>query len=319
MVYLIPASMKTVMFARLDGINELLDNAEHTAAFQGLSSFVTQLVHSVERFGGCLASNDVDQSGIKFIVLFGAPVANEQAAANALRLARALQEASSSLEGGLSLRIGLNSGFMFCGDVGASHRREYTVLGDAVNLSGRLMARAEAGKVLVSDATAVEAGPTFRWQPLSPMTVKGKAQPVPVRLLAGEGRPTPTGGGQLRFFGRDAERRLFAGAIGKALDGRAQIVTLTGEAGSGKSRLVAEMVEPLEGRWTVLRGEVLSFTSGMPFAAWTGILSGVLGLRETTDVTDRTARAAAAITLLEPALLEPAALPNPLLSIALPE
>lgn len=309
----------TVMFARLDGINELLAAGDHAAAFNGLSAFVKRLVHAVEQFGGYIANNDVDQSGIKFIILFGAPVANEEAAANALRLALALNDANSPFNEGLSLRIGLNSGFVFCGDVGASHRREYTVLGDAVNLSARLMSRAEAGQILVSDSTAAEAGPTFRWQPLSPMTIKGKSQPVPVRLLSGEGRPIAAGRRQLQFFGRENERRLMGEAIEGALSGRAQVVTLTGEAGSGKSRLLSEMVEPLAGRWTVLRGEALSFTSGMPFAAWTRVLSGLLGLRETTDQAERTRRAIAAVILLDPALVESAALLNPLLSLTLPE
>ena len=310
----------TVMFARLDGINELLARGERDKAFEGLSGFVSRLVRSVDQFGGYLASNDVDQSGIKFIVLFGAPVANEQAAANALRLALALKEAAKDgFASGLSLRIGLNSGFMFCGDVGASHRREYTVLGDAVNLSARLMARAEPAQVIVSDATAAEAGPAFRWQPLLPMAVKGKAMPVPVRLLAGEGRPATVGRRQLPFFGREAERRLFAAAIEEARGGHAQVVIVSGEPGSGKSRLVSEMIEPLGDSWTVLRADAQSFTASMPFAAWTPVLSELLGLREPIDVADRDARAAAAITQLDPSLLESAPLFNHLLSLSLPE
>lgn len=309
----------TVMFARLDGVNELLDAGENGRAFEGLNGFVAQLVRYAEQFGGYVASNDVDQSGIKFIVLFGAPVANEQAAANALRLALALRVASIGFDGGLSLRIGLNSGFTFCGDVGASHRREYTVLGDAVNLSARLMSRAEAGQILVSDATAAESGPTFRWRPLPAMTIKGKSQPVPVRLLSGEGRQSSSTQSQFPFVGRTAERARLAEAIDRAGTGHVQVIALTGEPGSGKSRLVSEMLQPLGSRWSVLRTEAQSFASGMPFAAWSRVLSGLLGLRETTDVARRTAVAAEAIAQLDPQSLESAALLNPLLSVDLPE
>ncbi len=309
----------TVMFARLDGINELLERDEFTAAFEGVDAFVRDMVRHVDRFGGYLAGNDVDPYGIKFIILLGAPIANEEAAANSLRLALALQESSAKLREGLSLRIGLNSGFMFSGEVGATHRREYTVLGDAVNLSARLMSRAEAGEVLVSDATAAEAGPTFRWRPLPPMTIKGKSQPVPVRLLAGEERQATVERSQFEFVGRARERALFAHAIENVAAGRAQVVTLTGEPGSGKSRLISEMLEPLDGPWNVVRAEGLSFTAGMPFAPWAKIVAGLLGLHETADIRDRTELAAEAIRRLDPALMATAALLNPVLSVALPE
>ena len=309
----------TIIFARLDGLNELLAAGEAERAFRGLNRFVDRFARAVQQFGGYLAGNDVDQSGLKFIVLFGAPVANEQAAANALRFAMAMNESGPDMDQALTLRVGVNSGFTFCGDVGASHRREYTVLGDAVNLSARLMARSDPGQILVSDATAAESGPSFRWFALEPMTIKGKAQPVPVRLLHDERRQNDLAAGQGRFIGRDAELQHLASAIGKAFQGRGQVIAVTGEPGSGKSRLVAEILGPLAQDWTVLRGEALSFTSGMPFGAWTGVLTTLLELGEARDIASRTALAGAAIEKLVPAFAESAALLNPLLSLAFPE
>ncbi len=309
----------TIIFARLDGLNELLAAGQVERAFRGLNQFVTQLASAVQQYGGYLAANDVDQSGVKFIVLFGAPVANEQAAANALRFALAMNESRADAGPDLTLRMGVNSGYTFCGDVGASHRREYTVLGDAVNLSARLMARAEPGQVLVSDATASESGPSFHWLPLEAMAIKGKAEPVPVRLLQDERRVSGTGGVQVQFVGRIAERQQLAASIEKAFRGRGQVVAVTGEPGSGKSRLVAEIIAPLTDDWTLLRGEALSFTAGMPFGAWTGVLTALLGLGDSHDVAERTVLAQRAIHDLVPALAESAALLNSLLSLALPE
>ncbi|MEO6397134.1 MAG: AAA family ATPase, partial [Tepidiformaceae bacterium] len=245
---------------------------------------------------------------------------NEQAAAHALRLAIALQEAAKErVASGLNLRIGVNSGFMFCGDVGASHRREYTVLGDAVNLAARLMARAEAAEVIVSEVTASEAGPAFRWEAMLPLAVKGKSMPVRVRMLAAEARATIADRRRVPYFGRLEERAVFASAIEKVQRGHPEVVIVSGEPGSGKSRLVAEMIEPLEEAWRILRADAQSFTASMPFAAWTPVVADLLDLPESAHGAERDARASAAINELNPLLLESAALLNDLLSLSLPE
>ena len=309
-----------VLFARLDGLNELIADGKAQRAFEALERFVQDMGAAVAQFGGYLASNDVDGSGVKFIILLGAPVANEQSAANAFRLALALREAGNSLGPGLQLRIGINSGYTFCGDVGADHRREYTVLGDAVNLSARLMSRAEDSQILVSETTADEAGSTFAWRQLDPLLIKGKALPVHVRQLEAERRHFASGGRALQFVGRSRQVERLRSAADAAEGGSGQVMAIEGEPGSGKSRLLAEFTGTLEERgWTTLRGAAQSFTVGVPFSAWTGVLNGLLGLGDAQDVATRTSLAAQALSRLDPALGESAALLNPIMALSLPE
>jgi len=309
-----------VMFARLDGLNELIAAARTREAFEALDKFVRAMVAAVAQFGGYLAGNDVDQSGVKFIILLGAPVANEQAAANALRLALALQAAGRALGTELQLRIGINSGYTFCGDVGADHRREYTVLGDAVNLSARLMSRAAESQILVSETTAEEAGPTFSWRQLEPMTIKGKAHPVRVRGLESERRQFVPRGEAVRFIGRASELGRIRELALECEHASGRILAIEGDPGSGKSRLVTEATGEMErDGWKVLRGAALSFTAGIPFSAWSGVVSSLLGITDTHDTGTRTTLATEAIAALDVTLLESASLLNPILSLSLPE
>src|SRR5262249_45723816 len=139
----------TTVFINLMGLAELLETHSDAQALAQADIYVKMLIGAVERHGGIVAASDLAAEGDKLICLFGGPLALEHAESAAMRAAVDLDREfrSSGLE--LSHRIGINSGFVFAGEIGSSSRREYTVIGDAVNLAARLMAASRPGEILV--------------------------------------------------------------------------------------------------------------------------------------------------------------------------
>jgi class 3 adenylate cyclase/tetratricopeptide (TPR) repeat protein len=261
----------TVVFINLLGLHELLEQASEERTFGALSAFVSLLVDGLERHGGYLLGSDVAGEGDKFIGLFGAPVATvrqEAAAMNfALELRRDVKEAGLPLW----LRTGMNTAYVFAGEVGSRRRREYTVIGDGVNLAARLMAAAGAGDILVSRATA-EAAPGFALQKLRPLQVKGKKEPAQVRRLTGLVAGTDVRAAT-PLVGRQREMARLMQAAAAAANGRASTIRVRGEPGIGKTRLVAEFRARLARRgWATLTTACQVHARGTPFGPWRALL-----------------------------------------------
>ncbi len=312
----------SVIFMMLLGANELLEERGPEAVLDELQQYVSCAVRQADKYEGFLLGNDISEHGLKLILVFGAPTTHEQDAANALHLALDLNRELSELGLAVSHRIGINSGFVFAGEVGAVHRREYTVMGDAVNLAARLMAAAPANGVLISRAIANEAGPGFAVSMMSPITVKGKREPVPIGLLEGERALVPVAHtDQLgELLGRDAELEAFRTACGETEGGHGRAVILSGEAGIGKSRLALEFRRHVVERgWMVYTGQCHSHTAAVPFTPWIQLLNSFFGIDPGDATEARTEKVLNAVRRLTPDMLEVAPLLNPLLSLAIPQ
>ena len=308
-----------VAFVNIMGVDELLATDGPEAVLRDLQSYVAATVRLSERYGGYLVSNDVYTLGLKLIVTFGAPVAHEHDTANALRMASDLRDEAVGMGLRLSHRIGVNSGFVFAGDVGPSYRRQYTVMGDAVNLAARLMSAASAGEAYVSLATLEEAGSGFDAPQLPPISVKGKKDPVPVCALAGECHPGEAPGEVGELVGRDEELRALTRAVRDVESGRSKVAVVRGEAGIGKSSLAQALRRQLEERsWEVLAGGGQPHTTEQPFALWTAPLMGFLGIDVGDDARSRAARIVETVQRLKPASLPWVPLLGPLLGADLP-
>jgi class 3 adenylate cyclase len=234
----------TVLFADVVAsmdLAERLDPDELTEVMQGLFAICGE---AVEAFGGT-----VDKfTGDGIMALFGAPVALEDHARRACHAALELVE--SAAEYGLSLRargielavrVGLNSGEVVAGSVGAA----FTAVGHTVGLAQRMESLAEPGTARVSEHTRALVGDEFALRDLGPTQVKGSSVPVRVFALDAAAGGSASAGrrrtGSARLVGRDEELAGLQAALRAAMDGRAQVVGLVGEAGAGKSRLCAEL------------------------------------------------------------------------------
>lgn len=310
----------TVAFVNVLGVDELLTSQGPEALVDEVQRYLEPVVRLARENEGCVVSNDIYTDGFKLIVAFGAPVAHEHDAQNALRFAASLCDAIAKLGLRLNHRIGVHGGFIFSGDVGPPYRRQYTVMGDAVNLSARLMSTALPGQIIVSAHTRDAAGACFVVRELPPVRVKGKEDLIEVGSLEGQCEPAPIvsdieGG----FFGREEERAALDRALAAVEHGRGQIVVVRGEAGMGKSRLAAEFERALPKRgWTIAVGRAYRHTSGQPFALWVPVLTALLDLEPDDDDAARSDKALRSVERADPALAEWASLLNPLLHLSLP-
>jgi predicted ATPase len=144
------------------------------------------------------------------------------------------------------VHIGVSEGRVFTGQVGASFRRTYTVLGDTAALAARLMARAGEDEIWVSDGALTRGGGSFASTALEPLTLKGKSEPVQAyvlgALLAAAERTEPSEvREELPFFDRERERAVLGASVAPVRMGFGTLVELVGEPGIGKSRLAQEL------------------------------------------------------------------------------
>ncbi|GAB4272515.1 MAG: adenylate/guanylate cyclase domain-containing protein [Candidatus Promineifilaceae bacterium] len=228
--------------------------------------------------------------GNQLHIIFGAPIAPD-APEQALRLALAMQAEKPSYIH--HQKIGLAAGKVFAGPVGSVSRREYTVVGDVVNLSARLMQVAEPGAVLTDEATAKRAAHVILFDVLPAVRLKGKEEPVVLHRAVAEKRESArlqayVGLRERPLVGRDAELLLLKEALAEALAGKGGAAALFGETGSGKTRLLVEGMH----NWLAQGGQGLvgichQHTTESPYAPWRVIWEDFFGLRREMDGAER--------------------------------
>jgi class 3 adenylate cyclase/tetratricopeptide (TPR) repeat protein len=255
----------TVMFADIVGYTTIAERLDHESVKRITDRCMERLAVEVERFGGY-----VDQYiGDNLMAVFGAPQAHENDAERAVRAACAMHDAMTELNGSLgadygvelSLRVGVNTGEVLAGTVGG----EYTVVGDAVNIASRLQGAGERGRTLVGERTRRSTAATVSYRPVGSLALKGKEQPVSAWEVTAIEAPGAGAGLAVRapLIGRRSELEQLSAVYDQAArQGDAQIVTLIGEAGVGKTRLVQELQRFLAKRRPaplLLRGRALGF------------------------------------------------------------
>jgi adenylate cyclase len=248
----------TVLFADLAGFTALATrlDPEDVRALQ-LDLF-RELTGPVKEFGGFVEK----YVGDAVMAVFGAPLAHEDDPERALRAALAMHARiavvsarwASRVGGPLALHVGVNTGPVVAGRLGGAAEGAYAVTGDTVNTASRLLAAAPAGETLVARATYLLTQHAFAFEPLPDLTVRGKPEPLAVYRLraARAARRSPRGlevyGLVAPRVGRDQALGQLLAAVDRMLGGRAQVVSLVGEAGIGKSRLLRDLLAALAER-----------------------------------------------------------------------
>jgi len=149
----------------------------------------------------------------------------------------------------LQLRIGVNTGEVVVGNV--SGTAEYTAMGDVVNVASRLQTLAEPGGILIGDSTASLASEEILCEPIDTLEVRGRSQTERVWRVTGRRRFVPTIGTRFHdppFVGRSTQRELVASIMAMVANGRGAVVSVTGDAGAGKTRLISEALDSFPSR-----------------------------------------------------------------------
>jgi class 3 adenylate cyclase/tetratricopeptide (TPR) repeat protein len=241
-------------------------------ADEGMQRFFVEAAGLVDALGGTVNKIDTGDKGSKLLVLFGAPVAHEDDPRRAALAARALVELGGRQEPPLDVRIGLQVGRIFAGIVGSIRRREYTAMGDAVNLAARLMERAGPNEILVTEEAAKSFPSGCDLGPFEPVAFKGKAKPVPVAALLGFREDAAVASRDDRLVGRG---RPLAEATSwlESSRQRGGLLLVEGGAGTGKTAFVAALLPVVAasgGR--ILRGEGSEHRQRELYAPWKGPL-----------------------------------------------
>ena len=270
----------TVLFADISGFTSLSERLDPEVVASLVNDCLKELVQAVYQHEGM-----VDKFvGDCIMAVFGAPVALEDDAERALRAALSMRENlqainrrwAEKLGTPLDLHIGVNTGMVIAGNVGSDLRMSYTVLGDTVNVAARLQDAAKAGQIFVSQKTWQMTRGLFTFETKPPVQVKGKQDPLPVyELLHARIQPSKTRG--LEGFssplvGRERECDRLIKRLGELKTGLGQIVMILGEAGIGKSRLMAEVRQQRAPEVTWVEGHCFAYSRSLSYGPFLDLL-----------------------------------------------
>jgi len=279
----------TVLFADVVGFTTLSETKDAEEVTELINALWSRLDGLVTAYGGRIDKH----IGDAVMALWGVDSAREDDPERAIRAALAMQDEVNAFNGSmkdrrrlpddisLELRVGINTGPVLLGQVGLT--REFTAMGDTVNLANRLEQAAPLGGVLVAHNTYRHVRGVFEAQALGPLQVRGRHEAVPVYVVL---RPKPRAfrlnsrgveGVETRMIGRDAELATLQAAFGEAVaEAHPRLLTVIGEAGVGKSRLLYEFdnwVELRPERVRYFKGRATPALQGVPFSLWRDVFA----------------------------------------------
>ena len=231
--------------------------------------------------------------GDAILAFFGAPITHEDDPQRAVLAGLEIQEGIKTyaeeirLRHGLEfgLRVGINTGLVVVGEIGSDLRMEYTAIGDAINLAARMEQTAAVGTIQISDDTYKLIAPFFEVESLGEVEVKGKSAPIKTYRVLGV-KSTP---GQLRglegltspLVGRESQVAVLNEKLESLRTGRGSFVAVIGEAGLGKSTLVAELKNShMDSGYAWLRGDALSYARSISYFPWRQVMHQSIDARD---------------------------------------
>jgi class 3 adenylate cyclase len=278
----------TVVFCDLSGSTALGERLDPESLGEVLDLYFTAMTRVLKRHGGSIQKF----IGDAIVAAFGIPVVHEDDALRACRAATEMLQAlerlnrqlTSAYEVHLEVRIGVHTGEVV---IRSASNDQQLLTGDTLNTAARLEQEAPVNQILIGASTHRLVRDAVEVEPMGPMTLKGKAEPVPAfRLLRVFGDEQSSRRHDAPMVGRDAERASLRDAYARARDeGRCQLITVVGEAGVGKSRLVCSLLDETGDEADALRGRCLPYGESITFWPIASIVRDACAI-ETDDAPD---------------------------------
>ncbi len=251
-----------------------------------LNDYFSNVLECVQKNGGTINKIDMYSRGDKIMILFGVPRAHEDDEIRAVRTAAELIEMGKNFINvelcgqtvSIHQKIGINSGFIFAGNVGSPLRKEYTIMGDAVNLSARIMSGAEEDTAQMSEFIYQNVSMVANSTSYEDKTFKGKSKPVRVHKLEGIIKETKK---QTEFFiGREKELEELA-AIYSSIGQDSHAIHISGSVGVGKSSLTREFIKRFGSNAEIMIGRCLAYANDVQFYSIKDIFKLYFGIVKT--------------------------------------
>lgn len=289
----------TILFADLSGFTALSARLDPEEVREAVNISFERLNKPIAVEGGTILKYEGDL----VMAVFGYPAAHEDDPERAVRAALGMLgcmeavnrdlETRLKTEGRVGLHIGINSGTVVVGEIGSDEKREYTVMGEAVNLASRLKDAARTGEILVSEPIFRSSRYLFEYQPKPKVEAKGFDRPISVyQPLKLKDKPEPKrgiSGLASPMVGRDRELASLCQDVRTLARGRGGATFVLGEAGLGKSRLLAELKSVIAGQGIsvkLLEGRCLSYGQNVPYWPMLQALEAALGVddRDSSEI-----------------------------------
>jgi len=286
-------SEATIAFIDIRGFTKLADQLDPEKATEIINNIFAPMVGIIDKYGGSI--NKFLGDGL--MAVFGAPFSHEddpeRAARASLEIMKSIEENGKIKIGNkvksLKAKIGINTGLCISGEIGSTSRKEFTVIGDTVNLASRLQTNATPGKILIGEKTFQRIQGNFIISPPRKLKIKGKKDLVSAYTLKGEKKRISLFERKKKYYspfiGREEELQILRETLKKSYQSKGQIIEICGELGAGKSRLIYELTkDSLAKEFNILSGNCSSWEESKPYAPLREIFTKIFGIKFDDDL-----------------------------------
>ncbi len=270
----------TTLFVNLYGYDE-----EHPE-INYINKVFVNIIDIIEKYKGSINKIDINNIGSKIMITFGAPFSHEKSTEFALLSAMEIK----NIESPFKIKIGVSTGYVYAGIVGSEYQKEYTVIGDCVNIAARIMSKSPVNQILIDESTKRIVQDLFEFEVIEPINVKGKTKPLKVYL--------PKKEIQRKFYrfscvGRDKEIEKILNMTQKGNS----IIFIKGEPGIGKTRLIDEIRTRLDDNFKILIGNANELKSA--YSPFTNLIVNESGITPEEDLQQKKKKLEEHITSLK--------------------
>ena len=285
-------SEATIIFIDIKGFTKLVDQLDPEEATEIINNIFEPIVGLIDKYGGSI--NKFLGDGL--MAIFGTPFSHEddpeRAARASLEIMKSIEESGNTKIGNrvktLKARIGINTGLCISGEIGSELRKEFTVIGDTVNLASRLQENSKSGKILIGEKTFRRIKDNFTISPPHKLKVKGKRDLVATYILKSEKKKLDflekEKNSHSPFVGREEEFKILRQTLIKSHRSKGQLIEISGELGVGKSRLIYELAkDPLAKEFNILSSNCSSWEESKPYTPLKEIFTKIFEIKFDDD------------------------------------